>query len=101
MKLLGALVLLLIGLSACTSSTGSEDEPERETADVIEVPWDRYAPQVRQRVDRAIKRENCQALQDEFDAADANDERQRAKYGEGNADLLDYLDAAMAEAGCY
>ena len=93
MKLLGALVLL-VAMSACSST-------ERPTGDAITVPWDRYSPQVRDRIGTEVDKGDCKAMEDEFDAADANDERQRAKYGEGNADLLDYLDAAMADAGCY
>ena len=92
MKLLGALVLA-VTLAACSSTSTDESEPD--------VTWSEYGPGVQRRIDKATEAGNCRALQDEFDAADKNDDRHRAQFGTGNADLLDYLDAAMSDAGCY
>jgi hypothetical protein len=44
---------------------------------------------------------DCVGLQDEFDTADANDDLQRDRTGEGNADLMGYIDDKLDEAGCY
>jgi outer membrane biogenesis lipoprotein LolB len=79
------LAMLLLG--AC-SSGGSVD-------------WENYSPDVRTRIDDAAASGDCAALQAEFDNADANDSAQRNRTGDGNADLMGYIDAKLSEAGCY
>jgi hypothetical protein len=65
------------------------------------VDWDNYAPTVKKRIDRLGKAKRCNALQKEFDTADANDAATRAETGEGNADLMSYIDEWMQHADCY
>lgn len=66
-----------------------------------DVDWENYAPSVRSRIDSLAAADDCDGLQHEFDTADANDDIQRDRVGDGNADLMGYIDEAMAEAGCY
>jgi hypothetical protein len=44
---------------------------------------------------------DCAGLQAEFDVADANDAAQRDRVGDGNADLMQYIDDKLEAAGCY
>lgn len=67
----------------------------------VDVPWENYAPSVRTRIDRAYAGQDCAALQQEFDTAADNNDAQRIRTGEGNDDLLEYLDVALEQAGCY
>jgi hypothetical protein len=66
-----------------------------------EVDWQNYAPSVRQRIDEMAAGHDCFGLQNEFDTADGNDDVQRARTGDGNADLMGYIDSKMKNAGCY
>ncbi|WP_341974674.1 hypothetical protein [Microbacterium sp. LWO13-1.2] len=43
---------------------------------------------------------DCTALQDMFDVADTQDDDQRDRTGDGNADLMGYIDEALTFAGC-
>ena len=65
------------------------------------VDWENYAPEVRERIDSMAAAGDCADLQEEFDTAEANSEAQRARTGDGNADLMGYIDDRMREAGCY
>jgi len=75
-----------LALAACTSG---------------EVDWDNYSPDVRSRIDRLASQGDCAGLQEEFDLADANDDAQRSRTGDGNADLMGYIDSKLDESGCY
>ena len=66
-----------------------------------EVKWSNYSPMVKTRIDNFVKEKDCNGLQSEFDAADKNSDLQRNRTGEGNADLMAYLDEKMKECGCY
>jgi hypothetical protein len=50
---------------------------------------------------RAGPAKDCAGLQTEFDTAAANDDAQRARVGEGNAELMAYIDEWLTLAGCY
>jgi hypothetical protein len=67
----------------------------------VDVPWGNYAPNVRVVIDDAYAAQDCQTLQQQFDSAFANNDAQRTRTGEGNDDLLRYLDEALKQAGCY
>lgn len=83
----GVTLLLVAGCSASGSDSG--------------VPWDDYSPDLRERIDDLGDTADCAALQDEFDAADANNAATKARTGHNNAGLLAYIDAVMRDAGCY
>lgn len=48
-----------------------------------------------------IKNKDCQGLQNEFNIADQNNEAQMRRTGRNNAELLDFIDNAMANMDCY
>jgi len=60
-----------------------------------------YAPEVKRRIDRLGEREDCDGLQEEFNNADRNDAAQRNRTGDGNADLMSYIEGWLRHAGCY
>jgi hypothetical protein len=65
------------------------------------VDWAKYSPSVQGRINRLADEKDCSGLQDEFDTADVNDAATRSRTGEGNADLLAYIDYMLEKAGCY
>lgn len=66
-----------------------------------EVDWDNYSPSVKARIDRMASEGDCTGLQTEFDQAEANNDLQRERVGDGNADLMSYIDEQMRSARCY
>jgi len=83
------------------SDGGSSDSTGALTESSSGVDWENYAPEVKTRIDSLAASGDCDALQREFDTADANDDLQRDRVGEGNADLMRYIDDKMADVGCY
>lgn len=66
------------------------------------VPWEDYSPDVKTRIDNLAANGNCKALQKEFDTAAKTSDATMARTGtHNNADLMDYIDQAMRDAGCY
>ena len=63
--------------------------------------WDNYDASVKERIDSLTDEIDCAGLQREFDTAEANSDMQRARTGDGNADLMAYVDEQMEAAGCY
>ncbi len=84
-------VILMLALVGC--STGTQMDTE--------VDWQNYAPSVRARIEQMAASGDCDGLQAEFDTAEANSDMQRARTGDGNADLMGFIDQKMADAGCY
>ena len=66
-----------------------------------DVDWENYAPEVKTRIGSPAASGERAALQQEFGIADANDDLQRDRVGDPNADLMLYIDDKMANAGCY
>lgn len=65
------------------------------------VDWSNYDSSVKARIDALEAAGDCVGLQTEFDTAYANNDAQRARTGEGNTDLLEYLNELMDDTGCY
>lgn len=84
-----AVVVLATGLAACSGGAAND------------VPWEDYAPSVRTEIEAAAQARDCPALQKRFDAADSTNEVTRKRTGHNNADLMNYIDGLMREAGCY
>jgi hypothetical protein len=63
--------------------------------------WQNYSPEVKKRILEMIKNKDCQGLQNEFNIADQNNEAQMRRTGRNNAELLDFIDNAMANMDCY
>lgn len=79
----------MLALSAC----GGSSEPD--------VDWNKYDQTgLRAIVDRGVASEDCAALQNAFDAADNSSAAYRSKYGEGNGDLMAYIDWHMRKIHC-
>jgi len=64
------------------------------------VDWENYSPAARQRIDRMATRGDCAGLQEEFETAEANNVAQRQRTGDGNDDLMGYINMKMEQAGC-
>jgi outer membrane biogenesis lipoprotein LolB len=87
----GVAVLALGGCSTdLTGGGGSYD-----------VDWENYPSDLRVRIESAAASADCATLQAEFDNAEANDDAQRERVGDGNEDLMGYIDAQADEAGCH
>lgn len=86
------IVLLLLGvlLTECSSADQTQD-----------VDWENYSPTVKTRIDELAAAKDCAGLQREFDTAESNNTAQRNRTGDGNSDLMAYIDDKMAHAGCY
>lgn len=82
-------ILMTAILAGCAGETGAG------------VDWENYDPSVKTRIDSMAASGECPGLQAEFDTAEANSDAQRARTGDGNADLMDYIDGKMSDAGCY
>lgn len=89
---------------ACGEQIEPTEEPEPEPTEPwqpsTEVDWENYAPAVRTRIDRLGRKSDCEGLQEQFDTAYDNDERQRSRVGEGNADLMSYIQEWLDYAEC-
>jgi hypothetical protein len=101
-------ILVTIGLcfvlGGCTTSAPDDRNggPERPatTAEAAEVDWENYSPSVQTRIDELGANKDCAGLQGEFDTAEANNANQREGVGDGNTDLMSYIDDKLKEAGC-
>lgn len=65
------------------------------------VQWSDYAAGVQGRIDALAASKDCDGLQAEFDAADANNAVTLNRTGHNNAELMSYIDGQMRAAGCY
>jgi hypothetical protein len=86
----GLWALSLLVVAGCTAGGDSSSS----------VDWENYAPSVKSRIDSLASSRDCSGLQHEFDTADANDDIQRDRTGDGNADLMGYIDKKLKDAGC-
>jgi hypothetical protein len=94
-RLLGTIVTVGVFFVLALGSTESKPTTSGD------VKWSKYAPEVRTRIDRLINEKDCRALQREFDVASENDDATRSRTGDGNGDLMGYIDDSMRTAGCY
>lgn len=83
-------LLLALLLTGCGGSTVSSSD----------VDWENYAASLKLRIDRLADGHRCRLLQAEFDFADRASDAQRNRVGDGNADLMGYIDQKMRDAGC-
>jgi hypothetical protein len=93
--LVGSVAVLLLAGCATTPF-----EPPL-VSDRQTVEWEDYSPGVQDRIDVLEAEQDCAALQDEFDTADANSAATLERTGHSNANLMGYIDEALELAGCY
>lgn len=86
------LLIAALALTGCAATTPTvEPTPERVT-----VQWDDYAPGLQERIDTA----DCDTLDEEFQAAVANNDAVANRTDHNNAELMRYIDEAGELAGC-
>ena len=88
-----AIAFLVFVIKIMSNNTSDTTKPSRF--------WKNYDPIVKTRIDEIANSGNCQDLQSEFEAAYANDSGQRARVGEGNSELMGYIDSKLIEIGCH
>lgn len=101
-----AVVILLGGCGGDPAPTDTASTTPAATAPAgavndVSVPWEDYAPTVKQDIDAMTADKDCTGLQAEFNTADANNQSTMNRTGHSNADLMAYIDNAMKIAGCY
>ena len=92
--------LVLSELTGGDVAPSSDQAPPAAVIDDSEVDWENHAPSVKTRIDALAAARDCAGLQLEFDTAEANSDAQYERTGDNNADLMGYIDARMAAAGC-
>lgn len=106
----GIALVLLIAISAGGQDgknkplrASEETQKQEQIQDGLstDIDWGNHAPSVKRRIDSLAEKEDCQGLQQEFDTAEANNDAQLSRVGDGNSDLMGYIDEQMAAAGCY
>ena len=91
--LLGSVVVII-----CLSQIFKDDKPKKSNkTNSIAEWWKNYDPSLKQRIDKS----NCSQLQEEFNTAEANSDKQRARTGSGNLNLMTYIDNRMKAKGCH
>jgi hypothetical protein len=86
-----------LALAACGTAPAPDEPPVSATATPPAVPWGDYAPGLQARLNATA---DCSKLQDEFDAADANNAAELARTGHNNAALMTYIDWLQTRLGC-
>lgn len=66
-----------------------------------DVNWNLYDSSVKDRIENYVFEKDCSGLQEEFNIADQNQELQIARTGNGNTELMIYLDDLREIIGCY
>lgn len=107
--------LILGCLSACTAIivtlmflptiSVAPESPEGPSESLIasrsEVDWNKYEPDLKQKLDSLAELADCEMLQREFDRFFDGSETEQNKTGTNNVSLLVYIDSAMRASGCY
>ncbi len=96
-----ASLLLIGGLAGCSSSESANPSTPQDGFSSAEVPWQDYAPEVKQQIDILVSQQKCNKLQREFDQADQLNDVTFNRTGHNNAELMAYIDDGMRAAGCY
>ena len=65
------------------------------------VEWQDYAPDVQPRIDELAEAKDCATLQEQFNIAVATQSDTLRRTGHNNAKLLNYINDALRDAGCY
>ena len=101
LSIVGLFVLTVVLAMFSDSGTTDSNPSSTTVSDTSGVDWNNYSPAVKTRIEELINSNDCSGLQLEFDVADQNDTAQRNRVGDGNADLMAYIDGEMRKLGCY
>jgi len=101
LSIVGLFVLTVVFAMFSGSGTTDSNPSSTTVSDTSGVDWKNYSPQVKNRIEELINTNDCSGLQSEFDIAAQNDTAQRNRVGDGNADLMDYINGEMQRLGCY
>lgn len=99
-KAKGCLILLIIICViawAISNAESEENKSSKPKGNTIANFWKNYDPNLKSRIDAS----DCSELQIEFNNAADNSDRQRARTGTGNLDLMNYIEAKMQSKGCH
>jgi len=66
-----------------------------------EVPWRDYEAGLQAKIDGWVTAKDCQDLTLEFNQIGGTNLAVRTKFGHGNEEILDYIDAKQHAAGCF
>ena len=66
-----------------------------------DVPWTDYEPGLQAKIDGWAAAKDCQNLTLEFNQIGGTNLAVRTKFGHGNEEILDYIDAEQHAAGCF
>lgn len=97
-------LLFVVGGCAKSATPDQRDAgPERPSTppQTQMVDWETYSPTAQAGIDQLSAARDCAGLQEEFATADDNSVVQQELVGDGNTDLMTYIDGKLAEAGCY
>jgi hypothetical protein len=87
---------LFMGLLLMQCSSGENSN----TSEPL-VNWSNYDKNVKDRIIVMANNKDCQGLQNEFNLAEQNSDSQRNRVGEGNLNLMNYIDFKMKKCNCY
>ena len=88
-------LLAAAALALTAGCGGANDDPFS-----VDVDWHNYASDVRDRIDNDRRAADCAGLSAAHQRAADNNTAQRNRVGDGNRDLMEYIDASMRAAGC-
>ena len=78
-------------LVACSSDSGTSKD----------VAWKDYEPGLQAKIDGWATAKDCNDLTLEFNEIGGTNLAVRTKFGHGNEEILDYIDAKQHAAGCF
>lgn len=88
-------VLLAIPFAACSSDGDAAVQRE------VGVQWADYPPSLQAKIDALALAKDCDALQVEFNQADATNLATQSRIGHNNFELLKYIDDKQRAANCF
>ena len=92
-----AAVLLMILSTACSSDSAGGGGASGSGA----VAWADYEPGLQAKIDSMAVAKDCVGLQAEFNQIGATNLAMRNRYGHGNFEVLQYIDAKERAASCF
>ena len=89
-------VLMAFATTACGGQTAATASAEPDAV----VQWQDYTSDLQSSIDQQADDKDCAALLAQIDAAENNNDATIDRTGHDNAQLISYINAAIASAGC-